>query len=245
MVPTALIQSEDDNGEEQGEGGGRLGEEDGGESHTDQKGRQVAARRAEADLWTTTSIRITNGSGRCKRRATRRSTSRSASISAGCTTTVSRACAKRSRARGLGALLSFDQHNIRYTTSTVIGEWARDKLLRYSLITGNGDPYIWDFGSAAKHHKLYAPWLHNDHCRAGMLGMRGAVGSRHHAVPRRGARDQGDPGRGGRRPHAGRRRRRRAADAVRAAEGRHRGARRSADDAARARDQERTTRSRC
>jgi Xaa-Pro aminopeptidase len=78
---------------------------------------------------------------------------------------------------GLGALLSFDQHNIRYTTSTVIGEWARDKLLRYSLITGNGEPYIWDFGSAAKHHKLYAPWLENDHCRAGMLGMRGAVGS--------------------------------------------------------------------
>src|SRR5512147_1205896 len=78
---------------------------------------------------------------------------------------------------GLGALLSFDQHNIRYTTSTVIGEWARDKLLRYSLITGNGDPYIWDFGSAAKHHKLYAPWLHNDHCRAGMTGMRGAVGA--------------------------------------------------------------------
>ena len=28
---------------------------------------------------------------------------------------------------GLGALLSFDQHNIRYTTSTVIGEWARDR----------------------------------------------------------------------------------------------------------------------
>ena len=51
---------------------------------------------------------------------------------------------------GLGALLSFDQHNIRYTTSTVIGEWARDKLTRYSLLTGNGDPYIWDFGSAAK-----------------------------------------------------------------------------------------------
>src|SRR5499425_1883834 len=78
---------------------------------------------------------------------------------------------------GLGALLSFDQHNIRYTTSTVIGEWARDKLTRYSLLTGNGDPYIWDFGSAAKHHRLYAPWLHNDHCRAGMLGMRGATGA--------------------------------------------------------------------
>src|ERR671923_1990423 len=77
---------------------------------------------------------------------------------------------------GLGALLCFDQHNIRYTTSTVIGEWARDKLTRYSLLTGNGDPYIWDFGSAARHHKLYAPWLHTDHCRAGLLGLRGATG---------------------------------------------------------------------
>jgi Xaa-Pro aminopeptidase len=78
---------------------------------------------------------------------------------------------------GLGALLCFDQHNIRYTTSTVIGEWARDKLTRYSLLTGNGDPYVWDFGSAARHHKLYAPWLHRDHCRAGLTGMRGAVGA--------------------------------------------------------------------
>jgi Xaa-Pro dipeptidase len=77
---------------------------------------------------------------------------------------------------GLGALLSFDQHNIRYTTSTVIGEWARDKLTRYSLLTGNGDPYIWDFGSAAKHHRLHAPWLRSDHCRAGLLGLRGATG---------------------------------------------------------------------
>src|SRR5437762_3529609 len=80
-------------------------------------------------------------------------------------------------ASGLGALLSFDQHNIRYTTSTVIGEWARDKLTRYSLLTGTGDPYIWDFGSAAKHHRLYAPWLQVDHCKAGLLGLRGAVGS--------------------------------------------------------------------
>src|SRR5216110_1926330 len=80
-------------------------------------------------------------------------------------------------ASGLGALLCFDQHNIRYTTSTVIGEWARDKLTRYSLLTGNGDPYIWDFGSAARHHRLHAPWLKPDHCRAGLLGLRGAVGS--------------------------------------------------------------------
>jgi Xaa-Pro dipeptidase len=82
----------------------------------------------------------------------------------------------RSRIRGLGALLCFDQNNIRYTTSTVIGEWARDKLTRYCLLTGNGDPYVWDFGSAAKHHRLHAPWLRHDHCRAGLLGLRGAVG---------------------------------------------------------------------
>ena len=76
---------------------------------------------------------------------------------------------------GLGALLSFDQHNIRYTTSTVIGEWARDKLTRYSLLTGNGDPWLWDFGSAAKHHRLYTPWLCKDHCKAGLLGLRADV----------------------------------------------------------------------
>src|SRR3954452_8369080 len=78
---------------------------------------------------------------------------------------------------GLGALLSFDQHNIRYTTSTVIGEWARDKLTRYSLLTGTGDPYIWDFGSAARHHKLYAPWLPAKHRPACLLGLRGATGA--------------------------------------------------------------------
>ncbi|MGH7276764.1 MAG: M24 family metallopeptidase [Candidatus Rokuibacteriota bacterium] len=76
---------------------------------------------------------------------------------------------------GLGALLCFDQHNIRYTTSTVIGEWARDKLTRWSLLTGTGNPYVWDFGSAAKHHRLHAPWLETTHCLAGMVGLRGAV----------------------------------------------------------------------
>jgi Xaa-Pro dipeptidase len=76
---------------------------------------------------------------------------------------------------GLGAILCFDQHNIRYISSTVIGEWARDKLIRYTLLTGNGDPYVWDFGSAARHHKLYCPWLREDHVRAGNPGMRGAI----------------------------------------------------------------------
>src|SRR6058998_1372314 len=77
---------------------------------------------------------------------------------------------------GLGAMLCFDQYNIRYISSTVIGEWARDKLIRYCLLTGNGDPWVWDFGSAARHHKLYCPWLKEDHVRAGNPGMRGAIG---------------------------------------------------------------------
>jgi len=76
----------------------------------------------------------------------------------------------------LGAMLCFDQHNIRYVSSTVIGEWARDKLIRYCLITGNGEPWVWDFGSAARHHRIYCPWLREDHVRAGNPGMRGAIG---------------------------------------------------------------------
>src|SRR5262250_1501450 len=76
---------------------------------------------------------------------------------------------------GLGALLVFDQHNIRYLSGTVIGEWARDKLTRWSLLTGTGDPWVWDFGSAARHHRLYAPWIPPKQSLAGMVGLRGAV----------------------------------------------------------------------
>jgi Xaa-Pro aminopeptidase len=75
----------------------------------------------------------------------------------------------------LGALLCFDVNNVRYMTSTQIGEWVRDKVCRYSLLTRSGDPVLWDFGSAAKHHRLYAPWLDPKNSRAGMLGLRGAV----------------------------------------------------------------------
>jgi Xaa-Pro dipeptidase len=76
---------------------------------------------------------------------------------------------------GLGAVLVFDQHNIRYISSTVIGEWARDKLIRYCLLAGGGEPWVWDFGSAARHHRLHAPWLPAQQCLAGMVGLRGAV----------------------------------------------------------------------
>src|SRR6266849_1078861 len=49
----------------------------------------------------------------------------------------------------LGALLVFDVNNIRYITSTKIGEWER--------------------------HKLYTPWLNPENCKAGLIGLRGTV----------------------------------------------------------------------
>src|SRR6201996_6732471 len=79
------------------------------------------------------------------------------------------------RASDLGALLLFDQNNIRYVTSTHIGEWARDKSARCVVLPRNGDPVLWDFGSAAKHHQMYAPWLPESSWRAGVSSMRGAM----------------------------------------------------------------------
>jgi Xaa-Pro aminopeptidase len=75
----------------------------------------------------------------------------------------------------LGALLLFDPNNIRYVTSTHIGEWARDKNARFVLLPRDGDPVLWDFGSAARHHQLYAPWLPQGSFRAGVSPMRGAM----------------------------------------------------------------------
>ncbi|MEV7042370.1 Xaa-Pro peptidase family protein [Amycolatopsis sp. NPDC051061] len=59
----------------------------------------------------------------------------------------------------LGAVLAFDFTNIRYMSATHIGTWAMDKLIRFALLTRATDPIVWDFGSAAKHHQLYNPWL--------------------------------------------------------------------------------------
>jgi len=78
-------------------------------------------------------------------------------------------------ASDLGAVLLFDPNNIRYVTSTHIGEWARDKNARFTLLARGADPILWDFGSAARHHQLYAPWLPESSWRAGVTSMRGAM----------------------------------------------------------------------
>jgi len=75
----------------------------------------------------------------------------------------------------LGALLTFDFANIRYMTATHIGTWAMDKLIRFALLPRGGEPIVWDFGSAARHHQLYNPWLEGEkRARAGISTLRGA-----------------------------------------------------------------------
>lgn len=75
----------------------------------------------------------------------------------------------------LGSLLTFDFSNIRYMTATHIGTWAMDKLIRFAVLPRGGDPVLWDFGSAAKHHQLFNPWLDGEkRARAGISTLRGA-----------------------------------------------------------------------
>ncbi len=76
----------------------------------------------------------------------------------------------------MGALLCFDMNNVRYLTSTHIGTWAQDKANRFTLLPQDDAPILWDFGSAARHHQLYAPWLGDGRSRAGISLLRGAMG---------------------------------------------------------------------
>jgi Xaa-Pro aminopeptidase len=76
----------------------------------------------------------------------------------------------------LGALLLFETSNIRYATSTQIGYWAFNKCERYALITRTGRPRIWDFGSAAKAHRLQLPHLYDEsNSVGGNVGLQGAI----------------------------------------------------------------------
>src|SRR5579871_1920086 len=74
----------------------------------------------------------------------------------------------------IGALLCFDMTNIRYITATHIGTWAMDKLARFTLLPQDDEPILWDFGSAARHHQIYCPWL-GERSRAGISTQRGAM----------------------------------------------------------------------
>ncbi|WP_326640531.1 Xaa-Pro peptidase family protein [Streptosporangium sp. NBC_01755] len=75
----------------------------------------------------------------------------------------------------LGAVLVFDNNNIRYLTGIAIGEWTREKLSRYAVYTRTGELILWDFGSAAVHNRMYAPWMKPENCLSSWTTMRGAV----------------------------------------------------------------------
>ncbi|HEY7667145.1 MAG TPA: Xaa-Pro peptidase family protein [Actinomycetota bacterium] len=76
----------------------------------------------------------------------------------------------------LGALLLFETSNIRYVTATQIGYWAFNKGERYALLTRTGRPRIFDFGSAAKAHRLQLPHLYDEtNAVGGNTGLQGAI----------------------------------------------------------------------
>ena len=138
---------------------------------------------------------------------------------------------------GLGALLVFDNNNIRYLTGVAIGEWTRDKLCRYALYTRTGELVLWDFGSAAVHHRLYCPWLKPENCIASYTTMRGAAPPASGLTPRQVAEIKDRLAAGRHTKRADRRRLRRGLHLLRAAKATNRHPRRPAGDAGRQADQ--------
>ncbi|HEX6301526.1 MAG TPA: Xaa-Pro peptidase family protein [Acidimicrobiia bacterium] len=77
----------------------------------------------------------------------------------------------------LGAVLLFETSNIRYATATQIGYWAFNKGERWAVVTREGRPKVWDFGSAAKAHRLQLPHLFDtENSVGGNTGLQGAIG---------------------------------------------------------------------
>jgi len=77
----------------------------------------------------------------------------------------------------LGAVLLFETSNIRYATATQIGYWAFNKGERWALVPRHGRPRVWDFGSAAKAHRLQLPHMYDTkNAVGGNTGLQGAIG---------------------------------------------------------------------
>src|ERR1700756_370028 len=76
------------------------------------------------------------------------------------------------RHAGLGAVLAFNFDNIRYIPGTHIGEWARDKFMRYAICPVVGEPLLWDPAPPAK--RLSSPWI-ADNVAAPISTMQGGL----------------------------------------------------------------------
>lgn len=72
----------------------------------------------------------------------------------------------------LGTLLCFDFDNIRYLTSTHVGEWARNKMQRYALLPIDSDPILFDPAAQAK--RKTSPWI-ADRVFPAVGSMRGSI----------------------------------------------------------------------
>lgn len=80
---------------------------------------------------------------------------------------------KQMKADGLGALLLFDPDNVRYVTSTKLGEWVNNKLNRYTLLAEGHDPILFEIGSAIGTKKMLCPWIKD--IRPSKNDMRGSM----------------------------------------------------------------------
>jgi Xaa-Pro aminopeptidase len=74
----------------------------------------------------------------------------------------------------MGALLCFDLDNIRYITSTHLAEWARGKYFRWCLLPRDGEPVLFEVGTAAVVKRELCPWLKPENIRVSSPWNRGA-----------------------------------------------------------------------
>jgi Xaa-Pro dipeptidase len=73
----------------------------------------------------------------------------------------------------LGGLLCFDLDNIRYITNTNLAEWARGKYMRWCLLPREGEPVLFEMGTAAVAKREFCPWLEPQNIRVATPWFRG------------------------------------------------------------------------
>ena len=74
----------------------------------------------------------------------------------------------------LGALVCFDNDNIRYITNTYLHEWTRGKYFRWCVLPRGGEPVLFEVGTAAIVKRELCPWLKPENIRPSMPWHRGA-----------------------------------------------------------------------
>ena len=76
--------------------------------------------------------------------------------------------------KNLGGVICFDPDNVRYATSTTLGDWSRDKYVRWCVVPRGGEPVLFEVGTAGDVKKQLCPWLKTENIQAGGGWLRGA-----------------------------------------------------------------------